>query len=236
MGLDFLEEGGKLQGYVLENSTKDILLYIEQLLYLEKALPKLKDKPVSFSYRVNGENEKVTLEADKTFSLILTPEKIEEIEFSKIEGQVGVTAIYERPFEPPAELNKDGVRLTRHYEVNGKTTREWGVNDLVRVKIAYQFGPQAPDGPYEVSDFLPAGLKIVERPYYRGVDDLFLGYPIMINGQKATFLVYGKKDGFFTYYARVVNPGRFKAEQAILTHGKSGVIYSVTQQDEVSIK
>lgn len=236
MDLNFIEEAGRLQGYVLENRTKDILLFVEQLLFLDKALPKLSDNPASFSYRLNGKNERVSLEPNKTFSLILTPEKIEEIEFTKIEGQIGVTAIYEKAFAPPVEINKDGVKITRQYEVNGKPTQEWGENDLVRVKIAYQFGAQAPDGPYEVSDFLPAGLKIVERPFYRGVNDLYLGYPVMINGQKATFLIYGKKDGFFTYYARVVNPGKFKAEQAILMHGKSGEIYSVSKENEVIIK
>ncbi|NLT94465.1 MAG: alpha-2-macroglobulin [Clostridia bacterium] len=236
MGLDLTEEAAKLQGYVLENRTKDILLFVEQLMYLEKALPKLKDKPVGFTYKLDGETKEVALSPHKCFSLMLTAEKIEKIEFTNIDGVVGVTALYEVPFKPPEELSKDGVKISRQYEVNGKPVREWGVNDLVRIKISYQFGPQAPDGPYEVSDFLPAGLKIVRRPYYRGVDDLFLGYPVMVNGQKATFLINGKKDGYFTYYARVVNPGKFKAEQAILTHGKSGVIYGVSPKDEVSIK
>ncbi|MGI6227194.1 MAG: alpha-2-macroglobulin, partial [Peptococcales bacterium] len=235
-GLNFAEEADKLLAYVLENNSQDILLYPEKLLFLEKALPKLSKKPVSFSYKLDNKKEKVTLTPEKTFSLILTLEKIKEIEFSDISGQVGVSAYYELPFTPPAGLSTDGVKVTRQYEVTGKATNELKMNDLVRVKIAYQFGAKAPDGPYKFIDFLPAGLKIVHRPFYRGVNDKYLGYPVEVNGQKAVFYIYGRDSGHFTYYARVINPGRFRAEQGILEHGKSGVIYSVTEKGEVNIK
>lgn len=236
INLDYQGEAGKLADYALENQSKDILLYLEQLLYLQEALPKLADKPVSFGYKLDNKVEQIKLDPKESFSLILTPKRIENIKFSHIEGQVGVTALYEIPYQSQENTSIDGVKLTRQYEVNGKPTNEFKTNDLVKITLSYQFGAKAPDGPYEVRDFLPAGLKIVERPYQRGVRDTFLGYPITVDGQKAVFLVYDKKDGRLNYYARVINPGQFKAEQALLQHGKSGVIYSVSKEDGVIIK
>ncbi len=236
INLDYAEEAGKLATYVSENQTKDILLSLEQLLYLEKALPKLTDRPVSFSYKLDSKTEQIKLEPQKSYSLILTPEKIAEMEIKNIEGQIGVTALYEMPYQAQDNVSEDGVKISRKYEVNGKATNEFKANDLVKVTISYQFGAKAPDGHYEVRDFLPAGLKIVERPYQRGISDKNLGYPVLTDGQKAVFVVYDKKDGHFNYYARVINPGQYKAEQAILQHSKSGVIYSVSQEDGVIIK
>ena len=236
INLDYAEEAGKLATYVSENQTKDILLSLEQLLYLEKALPKLTDRPVSFSYKLDSKTEQIKLEPQKSYSLILTPDKITEMEIKNIEGQIGVTALYEMPYQAQDNVSEDGVKISRKYEVNGKATNEFKANDLVKVTISYQFGAKAPDGHYEVRDFLPAGLKIVERPYQRGISDKNLGYPVLTDGQKAVFVVYDKKDGHFNYYARVINPGQYKAEQAILQHSKSGVIYSVSQEDGVIIK
>ena len=39
-----VEEYNKLQAYLLENSTTDILLYIEQLLFLKEFLPLLPEE------------------------------------------------------------------------------------------------------------------------------------------------------------------------------------------------
>ena len=154
--LDYAEEAGKLATYVSENQTKDILLSLEQLLYLEKALPKLTDRPVSFSYKLDSKTEQIKLEPQKSYSLILTPEKIAEMEIKNIEGQIGVTALYEMPYQAQDNVSEDGVKISRKYEVNGKATNEFKANDLVKVPYL-SIGAKAPDGHYEVRDFLPAG-------------------------------------------------------------------------------
>ncbi len=232
-----LDEQNKLAAYVLDNSTKDILLYAEQLMFLEKALPRLSKNAVSFDYRVDGKSEKVVLEPQETFCLLLSPEKLAKLKFENIKGKVGITAVYPAAFDTSLVSITDGVKLTRSYEaVSGRAQTSFNAGDLIKVNIAYEFGQTAPDGPYIITDFLPAGLKIVERPHYHGAGNDYTRYPVQVDGQKVIFAVYEKKNRNLNYYARVINPGEFAAEPAIIQHMSSGVVYSVTKGDRMSIK
>lgn len=231
-----LDEQNKLQAYLLENSGKDILLYTEQLMFLKKALPRLPEEAVSFDYQLDGKQQKVALKPKETFSLLLAPEKLAALKFDNIKGRVGVTAVYPVAFNALSEPASDEVKVTRTYEASGRTGGPFDANDIIKINISYEFGPKAPDGPYIITDFLPAGLKIIERPYYRGEGDNFTRYPVQIDGQKITFVTYDKQNWHFNYYARVINPGEFKAEPAIIQHMKTGKLYSVTKGDGMSIK
>ncbi|MGI6423881.1 MAG: Ig-like domain-containing protein [Tepidanaerobacteraceae bacterium] len=231
-----VEEYNKLQAYLLENSTTDILLYIEQLLFLKRALPLLPEESVSFSYTIEGKQTNVQLKAKETLTLLLTPDKLSTIEFDNIKGRIGVTAVYNIVFDSNSESFSDEIKITRSYQVSGKNTQSFDSNDLIKINISYEFSPKAPDGPYFITDFLPSGLKIMERPYYHGEGDHNTSYPVEIDGSKVTFAVYEKKNRTLNYYARVVNPGAFKAESALMQHMKSGKIYNVTSTDMVDIK
>lgn len=224
-GLNF-DEQNKLQTYLMENSSTHMLPYIEQLMFLKRTLPRLPKESVSFSYLLEGRHEKVVLKPGETFTLHLTPEKLATLKFGDIRGQVGLTSAYSADFKV-SESSVDGVRITRKYE---------NANDLIKIHISYEFGLTAPDGAYLITDYLPAGLKIVSKPYYRGIDDKDMVYPIEIDGQKITFAIYDKKKLSFNYYARVINPGEFKTEPAVLQHMTSSKIYSVSKIDGMSIK
>ena len=65
------------------------------------------------------------------------------MEIKNIEGQIGVTALYEMPYQAQDNVSEDGVKISRKYEVNGKATNEFKANDLVKVTISYQFGAKA---------------------------------------------------------------------------------------------
>lgn len=233
--LDF-SETGKMLVYMLENQAKDVLLYPEQLLTAKKALPKVAQKTVSFRYKLDKEQKKVSIKPGECFNLILTPEKLKSLKFDDIQGQVGVTISYNTPFKAQSNESLDGVKLKRSYTVSGKTSKEFKTNDVIKINIDYEFGSKAPDGQYQITDFLPAGLRIVQRPYYRGLKDKSLGYPVEVDGQKAVFMVYEKKKGSFNYYARVINPGKFRAEQAVMQHAKSGKVYATSESDRIVIK
>jgi len=226
----------QLQQYLLDNHTTAILTYIEQLLFLDQALTRMPQEKVGFSYIVDGKKKEVTLEPGQTLSLHLTPEKLADLQFKGIQGQVGVTVVYESSLGAEGDTSVDGSKVTRKYSSPRSSGNELRVGDLVQVNISYQFGSKAPDGTYQITDYLPAGLKVVERPYNWGVKhDTRLNYPVQVSGQKSVFVV-GHKNGSFHYYARVIGSGEFKAEKAVLQHLKSGKIYSMTGDDRVIIK
>jgi len=230
-----LEEQNKLYAYVLENSGKDILLYIEQLMFLNNALPRLPKATVSFSYYLEGRQERVTLKPGESYRLMLTPDKLASLKFENIEGNVGVTAVYSGAFDPTSEPPSNEVKLTKSYSVLGETRKTFTSHDVIRITLSYDFGLTAPDGPYTITDVLPAGLKIIERPYYHGVEQN-AAYPLLVDGQRISFGIYEKTGRPITYYARVVNPGDFKVEAAIVQNVKSGKIYGAAEGGRISIK
>ncbi|HHX51057.1 MAG TPA: alpha-2-macroglobulin, partial [Clostridia bacterium] len=229
------EERG-LADYVLDNRGTDILTYLEQLLFLGKILPRLSGEPVSFNYMLHGKKETVTLKAGEVYSLPVKAEELPNLKFLDIQGQVGVTCLYEVPYSPAPDAGKNEVLIKRSYSVVGVQGRQFKGGDLVKIQITYEFGAKSPSGMYRIVDHLPAGLKIVSRPYERGLHDLFLGYPVEVRGQKAVFLVHGPKNGSFHYYARIVNRGEFKGEPALFQHVQSGQMCSLTGEDRVEIR
>jgi len=186
---------------------------------------------------LEGKTEKVTLDPGKTFSLLVAPEKLAGLKFKNIRGKVGITAVYPKSFDASAASSLDGVKISRSYQSSeGKAKTSFKAGDLIKVSISYEFGKTAPDGPYLLTDLLPAGLKMVEMPFYRGAGDKYTQYPILIDGQKVMFVVYEKKNWTLNYYARIVNPGEFKAEPAIIQHMTSGIVYGASSEDRMSIK
>ncbi|MGI6065226.1 MAG: Ig-like domain-containing protein [Bacillota bacterium] len=233
-GILGLPEHNKLQQYVMENQGRDVLTYLEELAVLKESLPKLPKGEVSFSYNAGDRSETVSLKAGETYTLVCSPEQLSELKFTKINGKIGVAVRFRGGFEAPVEGSIDGVGLKRTYQVLGKETREFSTGDLVMVSINYKFGEKAPQGFYRITDYLPAGLKILQRPYQAGLDRQGLGRPVEVDGQKAVFLTTDK--GAFHYYARVVSGGSFTGENAFIQHTASGKIYGITPRDTVVIK
>ena len=232
--LDFHEKN-RLQQYVMENSTMDILTYIEQLLYLKATLSDMDNNPVSFSYSINGKENKTTLQLAETLTLVLSPGDLGTLKFSDVQGSVGAISAYLTQAEDTSVSEIDGVKITRSYST-ADNTGNFKVNHLVKVSISYEFGDKALDGIYLITDYLPAGLKIIQKPHVWGINDVKMGYPVEVKGQKAVFAVYGKEKHVFSYYARVISGGDFTAEPAQIQHVKSGKVYHNTPKDRVTIQ
>ncbi len=157
---------------------------------------------------------------------MLTPEKLKKLTFGNIQGSIGVICQYQGSYHPPEKSSTDDVVIKREYKVSGQPTRHFKPQDLIEVSISWKIGGKAPDGIYRISDYLPAGLKLIEKPYNRDVVKDNLGWPVEVNGQKIVFLASDK--GSLRYYARVVNGGIFTAQGMMIQHTKNGKVYSVT--------
>ncbi len=215
-----LDEANRLYQYVVDNQPKDDLIYLEQILFLKENLPKLTKEEASFSYSTGGRQQAVKLVPGKTYSLMLTPEKLKKLTFGDIQGSIGIICQYQGSYNTPEKSSTDGVVIKREYKVSGQPTRHFKPQDLIEVSISWKIGGKAPDGIYRISDYLPAGLKLIEKPYNRDVVKDNLGWPVEVNGQKIVFLVSDK--GSLHYYARVVNGGIYTAQGMMIQHTKNG--------------
>lgn len=216
-------ESDGLGRYATENYPKETLKNFEVLLYLKAALPKLSGDKVSFSWRTSTKSGSKTLENNEVFRLELSREELAALRFSDINGRIGLVSNFEKE-SSPAEVKKDStIGVTRNYSVDGRSTTGFSDGDLVRIDIAPTFAPNAPDGAYQVIDYLPSGLRATNNlqrmPIEQGIH--YHLYPSDIEDQKITFVIWKNFPEPFFYYARVVSKGDYKAEPAFIQSLKS---------------
>ena len=233
--------------YVLENPGKELLNNLEQVQILQYNLRYMDTEPVSFTYELRGKKVQKTLEGRETFTLYVLPEDLPEIKFSAITGKVGVMTAYSRPYQQEQLPSQADLEVKRTYKVNGRVTKNWQRGDLVEVVLNYQIKEMAPRGKYELVDVLPAGLSYLRKPYRRTGDlSNAWRYPSEVKGQKITFNVHKavSKDqaassnsvGKIVYYARVLSPGEFLAQGALLSQINNQDLWVLGQEERIVIK
>lgn len=222
-----------LLSYLRENQPAESLIVLEALLAVQGGLSWLPDRPVAFTYTLDGKESQKQLKPGERFQVALQPEQLEQIRFTAIEGKVAVISTYEAPGRPSIE--QGGSTITRTYS---PAPHEWKPGDLVRVTLHYTVPANGPNGGYELTDYLPSGLRIVERSWRYGmrVDwQQYDSWPLLIDGQKVSFWA-GKQGQPIQYIARVLAPGEYQAEEPVLQHQKSGLIYGLGNQTVVRIE
>lgn len=232
-------ESDGLGQYAIENYPKETLKNFETLLYLKAALPKLSGNKVSFSWQTSAKNGSKTLEKNEVFRLELSREGLSTLQFSDINGRIGLVSNFEKE-SSPAEIKKDAtISVTRNYSVDGRPTTEFSDGDLVRIDITPTFAPGALEGAYQIIDYLPSGLRAVTNlqrtpfnPNYSG----YAYYPSDIEDQRVTFVIWKTFPRPFFYYARVVSKGNYKAEPALMQSLKSLESTNISNEANITIR
>ncbi|MFZ5989560.1 MAG: Ig-like domain-containing protein [Bacillota bacterium] len=217
--LDKPQKSGLYQ-YCISNEAKDILTSIERLLYVDEEIKKARESRVSFRYSMNGESHSKILENGESFILTVPSVDLGNFKIESVEGDIALVSFFKKSLTK--EIKKDSnLNVKRTYTVKGgseKSVTAFNQNDIIKVVITWGIGAKAIDGGYQITDYLPSGLKAIENPVNMGVDpraDMSWGE---IDGQKITFYISkdfrGKRH--VTYYARVVNPGTYNTDSTII--------------------
>jgi hypothetical protein len=226
--------------YMQDNSTETILSNIEKLIYLINIAPDTNQKG-SFTVEVNGRKENVSLEKNDIYKLVLTPEALQSIKFTNITGDISVTSSYTGPVTDFAEDANKLVTIKRSYSIDDIATSDFKQSSLVKITLKPEFAENAPDGYYEITDILPAGLR------YVSIGNWFdrKWYPGERSGQKLVFGFYYNKSAYdkdddienksITYYARAVTAGQFTSDHAFIKHSRSD-ISGFAEKVKVNIK
>lgn len=235
-----LQEPGALPllRYVAENQPLEILLNVELLLAAREGLARLPEAPVAFSYLLDGQEVRRELGAGESLRMALTPEQWQSLRFTAVSGEVGLTLSYLTPeAEPAAPQGSEGAGITRTYQVQGRATQTWQAGDLIKITLRPALGANPPSGAWEVTDYLPAGLRPVAQPYLRAGGAARASYPIEVLGQRVTFIYWPEsRQREIVYYARVVTPGTYTAEAPTLQHAGTGVLWARGVRQQVSIQ
>jgi hypothetical protein len=224
-------------GYTQENYTRDVLVQLEQISYLRRALPRLPADVVTFEYTLDGKRTRETLERGETFALRLSPEQLRALEPEPVEGPVGVSTLFLAPLARVDVTPDPALRVTRRIEAVGGGAIEEG--KLVRVMLDWDIGTAALDGCYQLSDLLPSGLRPVTRFRHWDTVGFQPAYPYAVQGQRVSFCVDKGMKAFYrpiAYFARVVSRGTYLAEPAIIQSQKAPESISITPAETVEIR
>nr|PZN38343.1 MAG: hypothetical protein DIU70_11095 [Bacillota bacterium] len=223
--------------YAATEKAEAALLHPELLLAVRDGLAQLPSAPVSFTYALDGQPVRRELRPGEIFRVALTPDQWRRLEVREVTGEVGLTVSYLTREGAGAAPAGAGASVTREFQVGGRATLEWSAGDLVRIVLRPNLGPEALEGPYEVTDYLPAGLRPVVRPYHRGVQDPRANYPVEVMGQRVTFFYWpGAYQREIVYYSRAVSPGTYTAEAPEVRHTGTGLTWARGQRQEVRLR
>ena len=226
--LDKPESDGLYQ-YCTVNFTKDILINTEKLLFISEKIKNLSVEDVEFTYSYDGEEKTVFLKNGQSFSLNLLPLQLKNFEITDVKGDVSLVSIFkENVFDIKEKSNDISIRRSYHH-INGtplnSNTLQQG--DVIKVRLTWSISDTAFDGVYEITDYLPSGLK-PNNAFYN------------TEGQKITFYVYNssywKSTPYIEYLARVVSPGVYTAQGPVIQSRTSRDIINSGKTEIITVK
>jgi hypothetical protein len=205
------------EAYVEENRAVDDLFNLQQVGYIARVLERTPAGAARVTYSLGGVERTVDVDAGGAFSLTLTPAQVATFTARPAAGRVGVAVSWDAPVDPATLVQDPSLALVRTVTPAG-TLRS---DQLVEVTLHATFGPQAVDGCYLATDVLPSGLA-----------------PLGESGQRVAFCLSPRPDrtATVTYRARVVTPGTYTWEPAILQSARAPESLALTPTIQVEIR
>jgi len=169
---------------------------LEFITYLRRYVPKSSGS-AEFEYNLNGKTEKIKLDNFRGHTIRFGEEQLKKADFKVTSGNVSCTAYYtglitEQDTEPSIIIEKTYT----------SESGSWKPGDLIRVDIKLLDNNMSY---YKVEDVIPSCAR-----YAYSAED----YYIERNGQhiKASFY----KSNTVSYYIRLVTPGEYVMENAVV--------------------
>lgn len=215
----------KFWKYASEHAPKDNLAVLERALYLQAVVASAPSDRTSFVIEVDGERIAKELGLGESYAFSASDEQLKRLTVTNTAGKLLAATYYDIP---GAVLTGDkSISIEKKYLVNGQEVQEFSESDIVEIRLTPKFSATALDGWYEINDILPSGLEIVTSTYHPGVKaDCHLRYPYNIKGQEINFflnkdwqandLCADKVTDYFSYFARVKQPGKYVVEPVLL--------------------
>ena len=180
---------------------------LETMLAATHALERFENPSASFSYTLDDQTNRVNLAPDKPdFRLLFHSEKMDQLRFSGVRGNLTLTTLYKTTPEQPQSASL--ATLTRRY--TGSSQQGW-----LTVEVYYELDAALAAGYYVLEDCLPGGLRLLEGAGERSQPYLFTNAKGE-DAQVLSCLLY-KEDGqplsgVLRYQARVVSSGSFQPQ------------------------
>jgi hypothetical protein len=201
--------------YLSDQGSHERVSAMEQVGYARARLARLPRTAAAFAWTLDGQRHEVTLEPGGSFSLTLSPAQRQALSVEPTSGQLVVlsswlaaSATSDLPSDPSISIIRSVTPAANAPE-----------NGLVHVQIHVTFGATTPAGCYQVTDVLPSGLApVVSAPAWAFEGEVQAIGPYEISGQRVSWCIDPayKRDNVLSYVARVVSPGTYRWESAVV--------------------
>ncbi|MCL2501377.1 MAG: hypothetical protein FWE90_13730, partial [Defluviitaleaceae bacterium] len=230
-----------LHRYTLSHFTANLLVDIQRISYIINEIESASELPASITYTLFGEEFTRDLSFGRNYTLRIPAQNLHEFNLTSVTGEVGAVSIHRVPLEEIEPADND-IRITRQYFRSGENIPRTTFNqgDLVRVEITVDYSRRDLTGSYIITDFLPAGLvytpgsarfemnRSSERRWAHATTE----------GQRITFYDHNSRFNntrTYFYYARLINPGTFRAEGLIVQSYGARDYLTVGSDDVITI-
>jgi hypothetical protein len=200
------------------------LLNIERLKFITHEIENHTNAAAGITYTLFGETVTRNLGHGGQFTLRIPAQNMHEFNLTSVAGEVSAVSIIRTPLEDMDTVEND-LKITREYFRAGTNTRTttFEQDEIVRVQITVDYSARDITGTYVITDFLPAGLVHVANSARFPADDMSRNSTrrafVTTEGQRITFHDHNGRfntNRSYHYYARVINPGTFRAEGTLV--------------------
>ena len=202
--------------YLSEVPSRERVFSLEQIGYATGMLDRLSRDPGRFAWTVAGERHEVQLPPGGGYTLVLTSTQRATLRLERLKGELAVVTTW----------TSSDVQLPTSSSISVQRTVTPGSDApddrLVHVRITVTFGPQSAPGCYSLVDLTPSGLSAVTATAgWPGDADaegpVLVNGPYSIDAQRVSWCAAPSDlSHVYQYAARVVSPGSYRWEPAVL--------------------
>jgi alpha-2-macroglobulin len=206
----------EMDAWLAANPPRTTTVNLERAIAAKGWAARLPRTAAKAALTVDGTRREVAIDAGTAAEIHLTPAQAASATVDSVTGSVLMVAWRSIPLRPGDLIPARGQVLERSVSPSGTI----GETATVVVTLRVTLGPDAGKGCWRVVDFVPSGLAPL-TPGSRPVDDEGVRGgvgPDKVSGQRVEFCVaQGTKPvQVVRYVARVVNPGSYAWEPAVL--------------------
>ncbi len=207
-----------MDAWLAENPPRTTLVTLERVLAARGWAARVAGADARAALTIDGTRREVAVTSGQPVQVQLTPAQAAGARLEPVSGSVLVVTSWETALDPSSLAPARGQELTRSVTPAGRI----GSTDTVVVTLRVVLGPDAGTSCWRVTDLVPSGLAPIVSHGSWYVDEEsppdWLS-PARVAGQRVEFCVGAdskKPTQILRYVARVVTPGTYRWESAVL--------------------
>jgi alpha-2-macroglobulin len=219
--------------YLADVGSNERIFPLEQLAYATGMLDRLSRDPGRFAWTIDGGRHEVKLPPGGGYTLVLTSRQRASLKLERLEGQLAVVTTWTASDVQLPQSSTISVRRTVTPGADAPDDR------LVHVQLEVTFGAQAAPGCYRLVDLTPSGLTAVATTAAWPDEEqpTSANSPYSVEGQRVEWCAGpADRSHVYEYAARVVSPGSYRWEPAILQFELSPGIGASTPESAYAIR